>query len=460
MRYITLTDLKNIPDVRIINAPSSVEMRKIIRGISIDSRSLKANQVFWALRGPNFDGHDFIKDAIKNGAVALTIDKTNVHRINGTGIPVFIVPDSLTALQQLAAKHRRKFSIPVLAITGTNGKTTTKEMISWILQTRMNVHRTWGNHNNHIGVPLTLLNLNSEHDISIVELGTNHPGEIGMLSKLVKPTAALITNVGRGHLEFFSSIDGVAREKVELFNSLSHRGIIFLNMDEPYLPRFPNRKNTVVRFSMSRNAPVKVKGELINLDNDGNGKWLLNDQTTIQMSVPGIHNVRNALAASAVALYFGFSESEIKDALERFLSYDKRMQIVKNGDVMIINDSYNANPDSYIPALHTLQHIAARHQSRKIVVFGDMLELGLNSEALHQELMFNLLEFNIDAIFTLGESSALGGRLLKDRGFDNVFSFKDHQTLAASLKKFLHAGDIILLKGSRGMQVEKILAYL
>jgi len=460
MRYITLTDLSNIPDVRIINAPSPVEMRKIIRGISIDSRSLKVNQVFWALKGANFDGHDFLKDAIKKGAIALTIDKSNIHRINGTGIPVFIVSDSLKALQQLAAKHRRKFSIPVLAITGTNGKTTTKEMIAWILQTKTNVHRTWGNHNNHIGVPLTLLTLNSEHDISIVELGTNHPGEIAMLSKLVKPTAALITNIGRGHLEFFSNIEGVAREKVELFNSLSKRGIIFLNLDDVRLPRYSQRRKTVIRYSSSGNTAAEVHGELIGFDKNGNGRWRLNGRTTIQMGVPGIHNVSNAVAASAVALYFGFSEKKIKEALERFLSYDKRMQIVRNGNVTIINDTYNANPDSYLPALQTLELIASRKRARKIVVFGDMLELGLNSDALHQEVMFNMLEFTIDALFTLGEAAALSARMLKERGFKNIFSFNDHQSLAHALKKFLKAGDIILLKGSRGMQVEKVLAYL
>ncbi len=460
MRYITLADLNKIPDVRIINAPSPAEMRKVIRGISIDSRSLKVNQVFWALKGPNFDGHDFLKDAIKKGAAALTIDKSNIHRINGTGIPVFVVSDSLKALQQLAGKHRQKFSIPVLAITGTNGKTTTKEMIAWILQTKMNVHRTWGNHNNHIGVPLTLLTLNSEHDISIVELGTNHPGEIAALSKLVKPTAALITNIGRGHLEFFSNIEGVAREKIELFNSLSKRGIIFLNLDDFRLPRYSQRRKTVIRYSVSGDAAAEVNGELLGFDDNGNGRWRLNGRTTIQMGIPGVQNVNNAVAASAVALHFGFTEEKIKDALERFLSYDKRMQIVQNGNVTIINDTYNANPDSYLPALQTLELIASRKRARKIVVFGDMLELGLNSEALHQEVMFNMLEFTIDALFTLGDAAALGARMLKERGFENIFSFNDHQSLGHALKKFLKAGDIILLKGSRGMQVEKVLAYL
>ena len=154
-------------------------------------------------------------------------------------------PDSLKALQQMASIYRSKFNIPLVAITGTNGKTTTKEMISWILQTRLNVHRTWGNLNNHIGVPLTLLTLNSDHQVSVLELGTNHPGEIALLSQLAKPTAGLITNIGRGHLEFFSSVEGVAREKLELFNNLGKRGILFLNRDDPRIPPYASRKKTI-----------------------------------------------------------------------------------------------------------------------------------------------------------------------------------------------------------------------
>ena len=231
------------------------------------------------------------------------------------GIPLIAVTDSLSALQQMAAIYRKKFRVPLLAITGTNGKTTTKEMIAWILQTRLNVHRTWGNLNNHIGVPLTLLTLNSDHQVSIVELGTNHPGEIFMLSKIAKPTAGLITNIGRGHLEFFSSIEGVAREKLELFNNLSKRSIIFLNIDDPYIPFFPQRKKTLWSYSLSKKKDVRVFGTIESTDNEGCTKWKLNDRVRIQMKVQGLHNVRNALAASAVGLYFGFSEMEIKDIL-------------------------------------------------------------------------------------------------------------------------------------------------
>lgn len=460
MKYITLADLKKLPDSKFVNEPSATDLSKNVRGISIDSRSLKANQIFWALKGPKFDGHEFIIDAIRLGASAVVINKSSAHKVSSMGIPVLAVKDSLVALQKLAAQHRRKFNIPVLAITGTNGKTTTKEMIAWILQTRMNVHRTWGNLNNHIGVPLSLLTLNSEHDVSIIELGTNHPGEIAALCAITRPTAGLITNIGRGHLEFFSSIEGVAREKTELFNFLKSKGVIFLNRDDPLLPNFRLRRKSLWSFSLDNDPDVKVQGKLIELNEDGAGIWELNDKVRIEMRVPGMHNIKNALAASAVALYFGFTESEIKDALESFRAYDKRMQIVKNGDTMIINDSYNANPDSYIPALETLEHIAEKNHRRKIVVVGDMLELGLNGEALHQDLMFNLLEYNVDGIFTLGELTSIAAGLLRERGYQNIFNFNSHDELGKSLKEYMRPGDIVLIKGSRGMQMEKVMAFL
>jgi UDP-N-acetylmuramoyl-tripeptide--D-alanyl-D-alanine ligase len=333
-------------------------------------------------------------------------------------------------------------------------------MISWILQTKMNVHRTWGNLNNHIGVPLTLLTLNSEHDISIIELGTNHPGEIAALCEITRPTAGIITNIGRGHLEFFSSIEGVAREKTELFKFLNRQGTIFLNRDDPLLPDFRSRKKTLWSYSLNPDIEVRVRGQLIELDENGMGIWRLNDKIDIHMKVPGMHNVNNALAASAIALHFGFSESEIRDSLQSFLAYDKRMQVVRNGDIMIINDSYNANPDSYLPALQTLEHIARQKRSRKIVVIGDMLELGINGEALHQELMLTILDHNVDGVFTLGKDTALAAELLRDKGYKNIYSFDTHNELGKSLHDFMRSGDIILLKGSRGMLMEKILAYL
>jgi len=460
IKYITLADLKKIPGSYFINPPSGPELKRSLRGISIDTRSLKTNQVFWALKGPRFDGHDFIINALKSGSAAIVINKSHAHRVSAMGAPVLVVRDSLKALHKFAAMYRRKFKIPVLAITGTNGKTTTKEMIAWILQQKFNVHRTWGNHNNHIGVPLTLLALNSSHDASIVEMGTNHPGEIAMLCAITKPTAGLITNIGRGHLEYFSDIEGVAREKMDLFRCLGSRGVIFLNCDDPRLPSFSGRKKTLWSYGLTNIKKAKVKGRLLGLNPDGTAVWQLNEKVKINMGVPGIHNVQNALAASAVALHFGFSENEIKDILESFTAYDKRMQIVNNGQNLIINDSYNANPDSFLAALATLEHIAKQKNSRKIIVIGDMLELGLTSEALHQELMFNLLEYNVNGIFTLGPATALGAELLRERGYQKIYSFSSHEDLGTALSKFIGPDDIILLKGSRGMQMEKVLAFI
>jgi UDP-N-acetylmuramoyl-tripeptide--D-alanyl-D-alanine ligase len=460
MRHISFVDFKKLPDSYMINQPPKEELHKNLRGISIDSRSTKADQVFWALKGPNYDGHDFVLDAIRQGAAAAVINRTHVGHLSGRGVPLIVVKDSLKALQQMAALHRRKFNIPVLAITGTNGKTTTKEMIAWILQTEMNVHRTAGNLNNHIGVPLTLLNLNHTHEISIIELASNHPGEIALLSNITKPTAALITNIGRGHLEFFSSIEGVAREKLELYNKLTRNGVIYLNMDDPFIANYRTRRKNIWVYSLNKNSKAKVSGSFIRFNSNGEGLWILNNRSTISLHIAGLHNVKNALAASTVAISLGFSEKEIKRALEEFTPYEKRMQIIKNGKTTIINDSYNANPDSYIPALETLMHIAEKHKSRKIVVMGDMLELGLKSDTLHQDLFFNLLNYDLDGIFTMGDACALAAEKLRTRGFERIYSFTSHQALAKKLKRFIKKNDIILIKGSRGMQMEKILAFL
>jgi UDP-N-acetylmuramoyl-tripeptide--D-alanyl-D-alanine ligase len=443
-----------------LNPPQEADLHKVLRGISIDSRSIKANQVFWALRGPKFDGHDFVIDAMKQGAVAAVINKTNVGYLSDRGWPLIVVKDSLEALHKMAALHRRKYTIPVIAITGTNGKTTTKEMVAWILQTKMNVHRTEGNLNNHIGLPLTLLELNSRHDISIVELGTNHPGEIDLLSSITKPTAALITNIGRGHLEFFSSVERVAQEKLALFKNVPTSGLLYINLDDKRLARYSGQHANIWYFSLEDHAKARIRGHLLELNDQAAGIWQLNNGETIYMQIAGVHNVRNALAAASIAISIGFSEKQIKSALESFKPYEKRMQIIKNDNITIINDSYNANPDSYLPALETLNRLAQEHNNRKLVVMGDMLELGEKSLSLHQDLCSVLIKYKIDGIFTLGEACTAAARLFKKKGFKNIYSYDSHEALATNLKKFLRPNDILLLKGSRGMQMEKILAYL
>ena len=240
MISLNLTDLKNIEGSSIVSPSSSDTFDRPIRGISIDTRTLQPQEIFWAISGESFDGHWFLNEAEKKGAVAVVIEKKKSKQIPSLQIPLILVKDSLKSLQQFSSWHKSRFDLPTIAITGTNGKTTTKEMITWLLQTKYNVHKTIGNLNNHIGTPLTLLRLNSEHQISVIELGTNHPGEIELLTSLVKPTTALITNIGRGHLEFFSSVKGVAKEKLTLFRKLKRKGLVFLNRDDKLLTKAKN----------------------------------------------------------------------------------------------------------------------------------------------------------------------------------------------------------------------------
>jgi UDP-N-acetylmuramoyl-tripeptide--D-alanyl-D-alanine ligase len=455
-----LKDLKNIKGSTIAYPTFSEKADLPIRGISIDTRTLQPQEVFWAISGDSFDGHWFVNEAEKKGAVAVVVEKKKVRTLPSLQIPLVQVKDTLISLQQFSTWHRSKFNIPIIAITGTNGKTTTKEMISWILQTKYNVHKTIGNLNNHIGTPLTLLRLNSDHQISVTELGSNSAGEIEMLSSMVNPTAALITNIGQGHLEFLFSIDGVANEKLSLFRSLRRNGLIFLNRDDKKLAAARIRRKNIQDYSLNNKTKARVKGQLTDIDKNGCGIWKLNSFTKIKMRIPGVQNVQNALAASAVGLSYGLSETSIKKALEEYTAYDKRMQIINNGQSIIINDSYNANPDSFHPALDTLTFLAKEENKRKILVIGDMLELGKRSDELHRALFMKLLHYDVDAIFTYGLACRKAIKHIKENGYTKAFSFDSHEELAKKLKQFLKPGDVILLKGSRGMHMEKVLAHL
>lgn len=460
MKYISLADLSKIPKSNWFNYPESEESQKNISGISIDSRTIKKGEIFWAIKGDQFDGHDYVKNAVQNGACSIVVQKKFLDRYKNLNIPILTVDDTFSAMHTFARLHREKFKIPVLGITGTNGKTTTKEMIAWILEKKFNVSKTSGNLNNLIGTPLTLFKLNSEHEIAIIEMGTNQPGEIPKLVSLVNPTMALITNIARGHLQNFSSIDGLAQEKLKLYKGINRRGIIFLNRDDKRLPKFPFRRKTLWSYSLDGKKRSRVRGHFDSLNNEGKGIWKLNNKVTITMNVPGKHHVQNALAASTVALYFGISEKEIKEALETYTGFDKRMQIIQSGRVVIINDSYNANPDSFNAALQTLNHMASNKNARKIVVIGDMLELGLESEPLHQNLFLSMLEYDINGIFSIGQMSNIAAKNLKEKGFEHAYWFSNHEALSKELKKFIKKGDYVLIKGSRGMQMEKVLYYL
>lgn len=460
MRYLRLKDFRWLSNVVLSNFPKGKAAAHNLRGVSIDSRTIRSGEIYVAIQGEKLDGHNYVQDAVQKGAAAVMITKEKLSRFSTIQVPIIAVDNTLNSLQELANRHRKRFRIPVLGITGTNGKTTTKEMIAWILQKKFNVLKTQGNLNNHIGVPLTILRLTSEHDIAIVEMGSNHPGEIKALCEIATPNMAMITNIGRGHLEYFASIEGVAREKWQLFEAISSRGIIFLNDDDRRLPKFSRRRKSVWRYSLQTKKQVRAFGQFQKLNAEGAGIFTLNNSTKIKLQVPGIHNVRNALAAASVGLYFGLTEKEIARALSNYSAFDKRMQVINSAGLVFINDTYNSNPDSFIPAVETMNHIAANEKKRRFVAMGDMLELGLESETMHQELLMNLLDFDIEGIFTMGKASNNAAELLAEKGFDKVHPCTSHEQLATELKAMAKPGDIVLLKGSRGMQMERVLAFI
>jgi UDP-N-acetylmuramoyl-tripeptide--D-alanyl-D-alanine ligase len=452
MPDLTISDLKKLTASRLLPV-NGLRESGIIPGVSIDSRTVKAGQIFWALKGERFDGHDFLTTAFQKQISLAVIDSRYYHeRFAGLGA-FLLVPDTLMALQELARLYRERLQIPVIAVTGSNGKTTTKDMIAQILQTRYAAHKTTGNLNNHIGCPLTLLGIESQHQAAVVELGTNHPGELSVLVKMAQPDHAVITNIGGAHLEFFKTREGIAREKLAIFEGARANGCLYKNLDDPLIAAFRDGQRKVVTYSLK--MPADVTGKLLNTDRFGNGSWRLNDKTSIQMRLPGVHLICNALAASAVALNLGFSEAEIKDALENYTATDKRMQVMERNGITIINDAYNANPVSMQAAFDSVA--AMKTEGRLFLLLGDMLELGEISPEAHAKILQSASKVNPRFVILLGAQMQQAVTKL-DAAKRGIFKpVTNHAAAAKELQNQIKPGDVLLLKGSRGMALEKVL---
>ena len=456
MLSISLNDLQKINDIEFVNLAEDKFKRKHIKGISIDSRRIEPQQVFWCIKGENFDGHDFIKEVHTKNALCSVVEQRRAEEFRGLGIPLAIVPNTLHALQELAHLHRLKYSIPVLCLTGSNGKTTTKEMLAQLLLKKMNVHKTKGNQNNQIGCPLTMLKLSEMHDIAIVELGTNQFGEIDILSKMVEPTHALVTLIGDTHLEFLKDRDGVAKEKLSLFDNLKKGATVYKNLDDPYIASYDRKDLKYVTYSFENDADYN--GSYGPLDENGCGTLVVNGKTKIQLSVPGLHNVHNALAAAAVAFDMGFNAEEVVNALESYSGYEKRMQVIKWKEVTIVNDAYNANPASMQMAIESV--IKIKHKGKVVLALGDMNELGSQSRQMHEQILEYALEKGIEDIYLVGQKMKEASTSIKKKQQKKINHFADLKTLAEELVNNIKAGDILLLKGSRSMQMETIMAHL
>ncbi len=420
-----------------------------VRGAVIDSREVEPGMLFVALPGSNTDGRLYVKEAEMRGAAGVLTARNGA--VEETTLPLFQVDDPLSALQNLATAYRKRFTVPVIAVTGSNGKTTTKEMIAALLSDRYTVAKSRGNLNNHLGLPLSILNWDETVEIAVLELGMNHIGEIARLCEIARPTCGLITNIGKSHLEFLHSPEGVARGKSELLTALPRKGVAFLNGDDPLLREMITMVPRTITYGFGEDCDRR--GTFIGLDKAGHPSFRFERQD-ISLTLPGTFNAINGLAAAVVAAHFEISPKRIKNILERFFPVAQRMQVIRSGDITVIDDSYNANPSSVREMLITMQQM--KNAGRRIAVLGDMKELGSTAPKEHVGVGELAADVNLDAFFTLGSDMALAAEAAERKGMKNVFHFASAAALIDHLLLNIQPGDTLLVKGSRSMRMEEI----
>ena len=412
-------------------------------GIATDTRILRKDQLFFALKGENFNGNKFVDEALEKGAGYVVIDEAEFLKND----KCILVTDALQTLQELASYHRNYLGIPILAITGSNGKTTTKELINSVLSRKFSTVATVGNLNNHIGVPLSLLSMNSSTDFGIIEMGANHAREIEKLCEIAQPDYGYITNFGKAHLEGFGSIEGVIKAKSELYEYLkTHDKLIFLNADDPIQQNHISYKSTF-SFGTTETADVVVEYK----DNLQTAEVIQNDKV-YESALTGSYNSRNIAAAICIGHYFKIPTEEIREAIASYNPQNNRSQIIKQGGITFLMDAYNANPTSMTAALESFHKYPANN---KIVILGDMFELGETAAEEHQEIV-NLVEtMNFNRVFLVGSNFHNSNPNNK-----NIEKFKSFADLAEKIKETDFGNSYILVKGSRGMALERILDVL
>lgn len=419
-----------------------------VSGASIDTRSLLPGQLFVALPGARVDGHDFVARAAEAGAAGAL-----VNRIVDCQLPQLLVADVLQALQAIATHWRQLWAElsggKLVGVTGSNGKTSVKAMLASVLQQGFSVFATPGNLNNHIGVPLSLLNLRPDHQRAVIEMGANHPGEIAELAEIAKPDVGVVTNAGDAHLEGFGSRDGVARAKGELFAALGAGQTAIINADDVYAPLWRELAAPASCISFGRHDADVLAA------NERDGAFQLQTplgSCAVSLQLSGSHNIMNALAAAAALIPMGCDLEQIKTGLELVAPVQGRLQAVDLSGVQLINDAYNANPDSVLAAIEVLaQCVPVRH-----LVIGDMAELGEVSDSAHAQIGVQAREHGIEQLWTCGVSAQLAAQAFGD----GAQSFDSQAELAAELRQCIKAGDSVLVKGSRSAQMERVVSAL
>lgn len=430
-----------------------------IMGVTIDSRKIAAGNLFVPFKGEHVDGHDYVAQSIANGAAAALWQKDVPNP--PLHLPLLIVDDCLTALQELARKYRKELQVKVVGITGSNGKTTTKDMTASLLALKYKVQKTEGNFNNHIGLPLTVLGLNPETEIAVLEMGMSGKGEIEFLTKLACPDAVVITNIGESHLLDLGSREAIAEAKMEILQGLRDGGLAVLHGDEPLLmERIHQHKGHVHVQTFGRNQTNDLFPTAITQLEEGNTFKINASETSFELPVLGTHNILNSLAAMLIARYFSISFDEMAEGLKKVKLTNMRMELVegKHGE-KIINDAYNASPTSMMAAIELVANLQG--YDRKILVLGDMLELGPQEEQYHLQIGESLDPDKIDFVLTYGD---LGRHIAKGAGTvlgeERVFAFQDKEELISKLEGQVDEHSLLLVKASRGMKLEEIVKAL
>ncbi|RKD27668.1 UDP-N-acetylmuramoyl-tripeptide--D-alanyl-D-alanine ligase [Caminicella sporogenes DSM 14501] len=434
----------------------------IISGISIDSRKIKEGYLFIPIIGQRFDGHMFIEDAFSLGAVAALTSRDLDIKISEDKT-IIKVDDTLKSLQKIAQFLLKKTDIPVVAVTGSTGKTTTKEFISSVLSEKYKILKNEGNFNNHIGLPLTILKLKKEHDIAVLEMGMSNRGEIDVLSKLTKPKIGIITNIGISHIENLGSRKAIFKAKMEIANYMDKNSILIVNGDDDFLGTLKKSEFDFKIFSVGFKKTNDIYVEKIINSNTNEVEFLVcieNKSFNFKIKVPGIHNVYNALFAIAVGVVFKIPIDDIIKGLKKYKGSKMRLNIFKTSKgITVINDCYNASPDSMKAALEILKNIEGK---RKIAVLGDMFEMGEYSESAHSEVGKMVVEKNIDLLITVGKESRMIAKTAIEKGLksERVFTAEKNDTAINLIKDIIKQDDVILVKGSRGMKMEEIVHFL
>jgi len=432
----------------------------LVSRICTDSRQIQHGDLFLALAGEKFDGHDYVAEVVQKGAAVVLVNAGRVQNDLGA-CAIVEVPNTRVALGQIAGAYRKEFSFPVVAVGGSNGKTTTKELIGAVLRQRFATVWSEASFNNDIGVPQTLLRLDSTHQAAVLEVGTNHPGELAPLVRMIQPRFGVITNIGREHLEFFSDLEGVAREEGTLAELLPADGKLFLNGDDLFSPALAARSRAeVVRVGFGeRNA---WRAAWARLSKEGSVFRVVAPREEFsgdyRITLLGRHQVVNALFAIAIGAELGLTRDEIQLGLAGCPPAKMRLQLFESHGIRVLDDAYNANADSMLAALQTLTELPCK--GRTVAVLGDMAELGRHTEAAHREIGRRAAELGVGQLFAVGKMAAVTAQAAREAGLGRVMEFANVEAAVGIVKNFLKPGDLVLLKASRSSRLERITEQL